>query len=218
MNCKEIKFNAALLGKEGITVTYRNGEKPRIVEHVYPNDVRLVSISNTLQRYIHHFDGRFYDDGQESYYDLLMFQESRSDEDIIRDIIPGVIHYHIPTLVNLCAAIREDERQKHVQDQPNTNSDEKLPEDIAKEVVDRFVKDKSMSKWIENNSLEQIRFTALVQAGMDAKQPSNHRQSDITVYVKNIAGTSFFEYYNKDKWMEFPKVPSGTYYLTPKKD
>jgi hypothetical protein len=70
----EIPFDASLIGQEGITVKYRNGETPDFVKY-YPNSI--VSIKTIGDNYTHYTNGHSHNYVSSSKTDLIMYREAK---------------------------------------------------------------------------------------------------------------------------------------------
>lgn len=98
---KEIPFDPSLIGKEGITVLYRNGEKPDFVKW-YINgcdEYPIASVSNKGEVDTHIITGEVWEANMQEYHihDLLMYKEVKemTGEEWVNDEYPSVCNQSI---------------------------------------------------------------------------------------------------------------------------
>ena len=81
---KQIPFDAELIGKPGIEVKYRNGEKPDFVK-VY--ETVIVGIDSSGDNWVNNLNGTYIEEKEEHECDLLMYRQTRTAEEIAREVV-----------------------------------------------------------------------------------------------------------------------------------
>jgi hypothetical protein len=104
---KQIDFDASLIGQEGITVKYRNGETPLYI-HWKKSWEFIPSVSSDGQIQSNYIDGSYYGFGGASRLDLLMYREVKTMT--VEEWISKCQHKDIHNmLIEFAAAIKNGE-------------------------------------------------------------------------------------------------------------